>query len=429
MADEQLGDILEAMRAPIQAQLDAQTQALNARHEQALAKARAEADADAERRWSSKVDAVRAEWSARLQSEVAAARAEAEKRMVAETVRAKADAEQAAIEAAGRARRELDQAVAAERQRLTAQVEEERLRSREELERATAAFDAERQQLQFERDQRDAEAAAAASQQGAGTADTRVLLDAFSAVQNARSLSDGLAALVQAAAHVAPRVALFVVNGSHLDEWSVPGVPQLSQLSLNVESETAGVLSAAVRRGERVTTGESSAPAFAGLPAGGLGAAVPMLVGGEAVAVLYADEGRTGSGRSAEWLDAVELLARHGAARLAELTAIRALQVLERRSGNGHHSAAAPDQSSESDDQGARRYARLLVSEIKLYNEAAVRLGRERRDLLQRLRPEIERARRLYEDRVPPSLAARGAYFHDELVQTLADGDPALLGQ
>ncbi len=44
------------------------------------------------------------------------------------------------------------------------------------------------------------------------------------------------------------------------------------------------------------------------------------------------------------------------------------------------------------DDSSARRYARLLVSEIKLYNEAAVRTGREKRDLLNRLAPEIERA-------------------------------------
>jgi hypothetical protein len=68
------------------------------------------------------------------------------------------------------------------------------------------------------------------------------------------------------------------------------------------------------------------------------------------------------------------------------------------------------------------------VSEIKLYNENAVRLGREKRDLLERLRPEIDRARRLYEDRVSPSVGARGLYFQQELVQTLADGDAALLG-
>ena len=86
------------------------------------------------------------------------------------------------------------------------------------------------------------------------------------------------------------------------------------------------------------------------------------------------------------------------------------------------------DGGEASDDQGARRFARLLVSEIKLYNEAAVRTGRQQRDLLQRLRVEIDRAQRLYEERVPPAVGGRHAYFQQELVQTLADGDPALLG-
>jgi hypothetical protein len=84
--------------------------------------------------------------------------------------------------------------------------------------------------------------------------------------------------------------------------------------------------------------------------------------------------------------------------------------------------------TSPEEDSSARRYARLLVSEIKLYNEAAVRAGRQKRDLLTRLAPEIERARRLYEERVSPAIGARAAYFQQELVHTLADGDSALLG-
>jgi len=92
-------------------------------------------------------------------------------------------------------------------------------------------------------------------------------------------------------------------------------------------------------------------------------------------------------------------------------------------------SPVEPGRDAEQDDvHGARRYARLLVSEIKLYNESAVRTGRERRDLLERLKPEIERARRLYDERVAPSIHSRDVYFQQELVQTLADGDQSLLG-
>ena len=83
----------------------------------------------------------------------------------------------------------------------------------------------------------------------------------------------------------------------------------------------------------------------------------------------------------------------------------------------------------QSDAEGAQRFARLLISEIKLYHEAQVDEGRRARDLRQRLHAHIERARQLYEERVPSDLRARTDYFEQELVRTLADGDPILLGQ
>jgi hypothetical protein len=79
------------------------------------------------------------------------------------------------------------------------------------------------------------------------------------------------------------------------------------------------------------------------------------------------------------------------------------------------------------DEASARRYARLLVSEIKLYHESAVLDGRRDRDLATRLGGEITRARVLYEQRVPPHVPQRADLFHDELVRTLADGDASLL--
>jgi hypothetical protein len=76
----------------------------------------------------------------------------------------------------------------------------------------------------------------------------------------------------------------------------------------------------------------------------------------------------------------------------------------------------------------ARRFARLLVSEIKLYNEQKVREGRDASDLYERLREDIDRSRQMYDKRVAPPVAARYDYFHQELVNTLAEGDQAKLG-
>ncbi len=77
----------------------------------------------------------------------------------------------------------------------------------------------------------------------------------------------------------------------------------------------------------------------------------------------------------------------------------------------------------------ARRFARLLVSEIKLYNENKVKEGRTNADLYDRLREDIDRSRQMYDKRVAAPVAARHDYFHQELVNLLAEGDPAKLGQ
>ncbi|HJU54027.1 MAG TPA: hypothetical protein VJ715_05630 [Pyrinomonadaceae bacterium] len=77
----------------------------------------------------------------------------------------------------------------------------------------------------------------------------------------------------------------------------------------------------------------------------------------------------------------------------------------------------------------ARRFARLLVSEIKLYNEQKVREGRLEGDIYHRLREDIDRSRQMYDQRISQPVTARYDYFHHEVVNTLAEGDPSKLGR
>lgn len=92
--------------------------------------------------------------------------------------------------------------------------------------------------------------------------------------------------------------------------------------------------------------------------------------------------------------------------------------------------APAPPRSAEDErkHEEARRFARLLVSEIRLYNEQAVLEGKKARDIYQRLREDIDRSREMYEQRVPGEVRAGSNYFFEELVRILADGDPDALG-
>ena len=88
--------------------------------------------------------------------------------------------------------------------------------------------------------------------------------------------------------------------------------------------------------------------------------------------------------------------------------------------------ALSPEETKAHED--AKRFARLIVSEIKLYNEAKVTEGRKAKDLHSRLKEDIERGRQMYHDRISPGLRNNTNYFHDELVRLLAGGDPAALG-
>ena len=134
-----------------------------------------------------------------------------------------------------------------------------------------------------------------------------------------------------------------------------------------------------------------SLPSFATLPAGRTALAVPVQVGGRVTAVVYADDATDLDERqSAGWQSTVEILARHAGHCLETLTAVRVSQLAD----GGRSTATEPPQSSVAGRSrwmipktAARRYARLLLSEIKLYNEAAVKAGREGRDLFERLRP------------------------------------------
>jgi len=86
----------------------------------------------------------------------------------------------------------------------------------------------------------------------------------------------------------------------------------------------------------------------------------------------------------------------------------------------------SPEETKAHED--AKRFARLVVSEIKLYNEAKVNEGRRNKDIYERLKEDIERGRQMYADRVAPHVRDSTNYFYDELVRILAGGDQGALG-
>lgn len=96
--------------------------------------------------------------------------------------------------------------------------------------------------------------------------------------------------------------------------------------------------------------------------------------------------------------------------------------------GPGLAFSSAPSAGDEALHEEARRLARLLVSEIKLYNEEIIEEGKRHGDIYERLKDDIDRSRQMYQERIDPKLQGQDDYFYQELVQRLAGGDASLLG-
>ncbi|MBZ5586103.1 MAG: hypothetical protein LAQ30_28715 [Acidobacteriia bacterium] len=77
----------------------------------------------------------------------------------------------------------------------------------------------------------------------------------------------------------------------------------------------------------------------------------------------------------------------------------------------------------------AQRFARVQAAEMRLHQAAAVQAGRARRDLYGALRQPIDTARAAFRERFFSSCPSMVDYLHLEMLRTLANDDPELLGK
>jgi hypothetical protein len=77
----------------------------------------------------------------------------------------------------------------------------------------------------------------------------------------------------------------------------------------------------------------------------------------------------------------------------------------------------------------ASRVAKVAMQDIKLLRPKDVRLGRENKDICQRLRSDIDKARKEYDRRFRSIQDHPVDYFHQWLLEILAEGDPQALGE
>jgi hypothetical protein len=269
----------------------------------------------------------------------------------------------------------------------------------------------------------------------AGSSPTDLLNAAAAAIQESASQAEILRHLLEGAARFAGRVALFVVKGSTINGWQGIGFEDNDAIkSVNVSS--ASGLSARAIQGRSPASGSANEfdagfIATVKAPAGNDCLVLPLVVKDKAAAVIYADSGTAGG----EQLDGsgLQALTRFAAIWL-ELSALRKAGGIPEEAPPAVAMAASASASaapvSEEDElhKKARRFAKLLVEEIKLYNQPKVEAGRQHRDLYDRLKIDIEKSRATYDKRYAESAVASADYFTQELVRILADNDVSLMG-
>ena len=160
------------------------------------------------------------------------------------------------------------------------------------------------------------------------------LLEGVRRLDQALRLTDALDTLAELAGNEAPRAAVLTVQNRRVRGWRFVGFgPTLDEArQIDLEFGEAGIVGRAVVTGDAcsVESGPDGArwdaePAFTTLPTGVHALAVPVLVGGRVMAVVYGDDAERHP--AAAWRESLEVLARHAGHCLEALTAVRAAQL------------------------------------------------------------------------------------------------------
>jgi hypothetical protein len=276
----------------------------------------------------------------------------------------------------------------------------------------------------------------------AGSLPTDLLNAAASSIQESSSQAEILRHLLEGSARFCGRAALFVLKAGALNGWQGTGFDNNEAVKSFNLGASAGLAGEAVQnRAPVVGTASKFDGGFintVGSPADGNCVVLPLLVKEKVAAVIYADAGKLPD--ISVDVSALTLLCRFAALWL-ELTALRKAGVsAPAEEAQVQTATAAATHAGSSSGGGtvavveedihrkARRFAKLLVDEIKLYNQSKVSEGRQNRDLYERLKEDIEKSRSAYEQRFGETAAASANYFTQELVRVLADNDVSLMG-
>jgi hypothetical protein len=275
-----------------------------------------------------------------------------------------------------------------------------------------------------------------------GASPSDLLNAAAAAIHESGSQADILRHLLEGEARFAGRVALFVVKGNAISGWQGIGFEDNDVIKTLSIQTGSGLLGKAIQA--RNPASGSAQEFDAGFvksikaPADGQCLVLPLVVKDKVAAVIYADAGTVSGGTldssglqaltrfAAIWLELAALRKAGGSSAAEEVAQPQPAAAMAASAP-----ASAPAASGSEEDElhkKARRFAKLLVEEIKLYNQPRVEEGRRHKDLYDRLKVDIEKSRSTYDKRYAESAVASADYFTQELIRILADNDASLMG-
>ncbi|HEX2327557.1 MAG TPA: hypothetical protein VHN74_02455 [Candidatus Angelobacter sp.] len=274
-----------------------------------------------------------------------------------------------------------------------------------------------------------------------------VLDSALASIQGATTQADILRQLLEGCTRFAARTAIFVVRSGSISGWQGSGFQEDDAIRNAALSASAGLVARAMNAQTMVSGATRDFdPGFISMvqaPAEDKCVVLPLVLKDKVAALVYADHGNGGALDSASltaltrftglWLE-LSALRKEGAP-VAEESAPAPVAAAATVAGSAasnssatSYSALVPAAEEDGLHRKAKRFAKLLVEEIKLYNNAKVTAGRQNRDLYARLREDIEKSRATYDKRYADGPAASADYFTQELIRILADNDVDLMG-
>ena len=238
-------------------------------------------------------------------------------------------------------------------------------------------------------------------------------------------------ALLDAAAQYCGRPALLALQGEQLRmEKSIPPVEPFL-VSLDQAPALRGAVDSLDPVVAAATSNELSSALITAMNPAPTGRVhlFPVTSRGKAVAVLYAD----GEPEEVDG-NALELLATVAGAVWESRSAMvdpesSGLISIQNAAAPAHSPAWNQLPQQEQDlHLRAQRFAKVQVAEMMLYRSQAVKQGRAERSLFTELREEIERGRTAFHQQFLENAPSMADYFHVEMIRTLANDDPALMG-